>query len=115
MDDSMNEGATEGGCARCGAELDAASRASGLCPRCAKLAHMRGTWKRQMRFYAAMMVAGAVVIVGAWLIFGGVEGSERAWFMAAALGGLGVLGGLFGLALAGFFHLWHREPEDDGR
>ncbi len=94
-------------CEDCGKPVDDAG-AGGLCARCAKLVRMRGTWRRQMRFYAGMMLAGIVLIVVARLIYGGADGDERAWFMLASLGGFGVLGGLFGFGLAAFFHLWHR-------
>ncbi len=95
-------------CTDCGNLLENEAADGGVCGRCAKLARMRGTWRRQMWFYAGMMLAGAVLIALAQSLYGHAEGGERAHFLMAALGGFGVLGGLFGLGLAVFFHLWHR-------
>ncbi len=93
-------------CATCGRE----HREEGI--DCAPCAHRRGTWKRQMRFYALAMLAGVIVLALAQWLYAGVEGAERSRYLLSALGGLGILGGLFGFGVALFFHLWHRRPED---
>jgi len=73
------------------------------------------TWKRQMRIYTMAIVAGSVLLATA--IYQarslphaeGMNGMPLYILEEAGLGGLGLLGGLFGLALAVFFNVWHKK------
>jgi len=99
-------------CVSCKREYQVASGgkpASRLCPACLQ-AKLRGTWKRQMRYYGLSIIAGLLILIYVYLAVKGHGGGMGQGMQALmALGGLGLMGGLFGLALAVFFHLWHRK------
>jgi len=70
------------------------------------------TWKKQMRVYSMVMIAGLGMLVYAYVQlqgqkFHGLQDVSSPVLGMVVLGGLGLMGGLFGLALAVFFHLWH--------
>jgi len=71
------------------------------------------TWKRQMRIYGVIVFTGAIMllydIAEVKALPHDAAGIPAYLMGTAALGGLAVLGGLFGLALAVFFHVWHRK------
>lgn len=69
---------------------------------------MVGTWKRQMKFYGVAIVLGVILMSVAFSQMAGHPHPGAHWFLLMVVGGLGFLGGLFGLALAVFFHIWHR-------
>jgi len=67
-------------------------------------------WKRMMMRYSIVMVLGIIVTV---LIIPYVREGAEAWNMSILLlGGLGIFGGFFGLAVSLFFHLWHGKPSE---
>ena len=65
-----------------------------------------------MRIYSMAMAVGLGMLVYAYFQFKGhqfhgLQEVPATVLGVMVLGGLGVMGGLFGLALAVFFHLWH--------
>jgi len=62
-------------------------------------------WKRLMVRYSVLMLLGIVITIA---IIPYVREGMQAWNMLLLLlGGLGVFGGFFGIAVSLFFHLWH--------
>ncbi len=85
-----------------------------LCLVCRK-DRLARTWKKQMRIYGMAILAGLAMLVYVYVQFKGhqfqgLQGVPVSLLGMMVLGGLGVMGGLFGFALAIFFHLWHRKP-----
>jgi len=72
------------------------------------------TWKKQIRLYSVLILIGAGLFayainqIQALPRGAAAEGMPPMLMATAALGGLGILGGLFGLALAIFFNFLHR-------
>jgi len=94
-------------CSACGVELSGEKK---MCKPCREYLIYR-TWKRQMITYSVVIVLGLLMLVYAYHQF-----TEHHYLLSSAppmlmattiLGGLGLMGGLFGLALAVFFSLWH--------
>jgi len=67
-------------------------------------------WKRLMMRYSILMVIGIVAVIA---IIPSVKSGAEVWNMSILmLGGLGISGGFFGLAVSLFFHLWHAKPTE---
>ncbi|MDQ6995394.1 MAG: hypothetical protein Q9M18_07340 [Mariprofundaceae bacterium] len=67
-------------------------------------------WKRLMKRYSIVMLLGLIVTVVMVLYIR--EGADT-WKMGVLLlGGLGIFGGFFGLAVSLFFHLWHSKESE---
>ncbi|MDQ6952347.1 MAG: hypothetical protein Q9M15_02335 [Mariprofundaceae bacterium] len=67
-------------------------------------------WKRLMIRYSILMVVGVVIIIS---IIPSVKSGAETWNMIILLlGGLGIFGGFFGLAVSLFFHLWHGKASE---
>lgn len=68
-------------------------------------------WKRQMRAYGMIIVLGMAMLVFAYMQFTShhyhIGDAPIMLKLATVLGGLGLMGGFFGLCLAVFFHIWH--------
>lgn len=83
---------------------------NGMCEACIEV-KIKETWKKQMRVYMVSMVAGVLLIFYAYMQFSShhfsLNDAPSTVLMALVLGGLGLMGGLFGFALAAFFNLWH--------
>jgi len=94
-------------CSSCGQEFIGKQK---ICKPCRERL-IRDTWKRQMRTYMMMMALGLGMLVYAYFQFTGqhYQLSEAPPLLLATtiLGGLGLMGGLFGLGLAVFFSIWH--------
>lgn len=95
-------------CEGCGAVVE---EGQALCADCRKLRALdiaNTTWKKQMRFYGILIAVGIVLLVATipqyWRITGDFP---MPLFALTVFGGLAFLGGLFGMSLAVFFHLWH--------
>jgi len=79
---------------------------------------MTSTWKRQIRVYFTIMIVGAAAFFYAVneikaLPHGDTaQGIPTSLMATAEVGGLGILGGLFGLALALFFNFLHRSKSN---
>jgi len=103
-----------GPCSSCGAETDNNKK---TCPSCLQQ-KLDGTWKRQMRNYSMLVGIGTILMV--FSIYqvrhmphsSGMSEMPLSIIGEAAIGGLGLLGGLFGLALAMFFGVWHKKRVD---
>jgi len=62
-------------------------------------------WKRLMKRYTVLALVGVVILVAA---FPYLHDHHETWMMGIMLlGGLSFFGGLFGIAVSLFFHLWH--------
>jgi len=96
-------------CSSCGIEMHNNKK---ICQPCIQ-GRIDTTWKRQIRIYSIMAVFGAILLMydisEVRALPHGADGIPVYLMGAAALGGLAVLGGLFGLALAVFFNVWHRK------
>ncbi|HKI61077.1 MAG TPA: hypothetical protein VKA31_02180 [Mariprofundaceae bacterium] len=96
----------------CDAKFTASGDNIRLCPACRRQ-KLEQTWKRQMRTYSISMLVGLALVVYAFLQFkaGAFTMNEApiTVFVALALGGLGLMGGLFGFSLALFFSMWHKK------
>jgi len=67
-------------------------------------------WKRLMKRYTILILVGIVIF---FAILPSVKHGAETWNMGILLlGGLGIFGGFFGLAVALFFHLWHGKPSE---
>jgi len=68
-------------------------------------------WKRQILAYGTCIVLGMGMLIYAYQQFTGhhyhIADAPLMLKAAVVLGGLGLMGGLFGLALAVFFRMWH--------
>jgi len=103
-----------GQCSSCGMETENNKK---ICSSCLQQ-RLDGTWKRQMRNYSLLAGIGMVLMV--YSIYqvrhmphsSGMSDMPLSIIGEAALGGLGLLGGLFGLTLATFFCLWHKKKTD---
>ncbi len=71
------------------------------------------TWQRQIRVYGVVVLIG-IALFGFAIMQIRSSGSEQISPLLRILsvaGGLATLGGLFGLALAIFFQLWHKKRD----
>jgi len=101
-------------CEKCGQKFDAESGKQ--CPQCRRqeaLQKAKLVWKKQMKFYGATMVVGLLIL---GFVFPQLQDAHhgeasRSMYVYASIGGLCLLGGMFGFALALFFQLWHGKPE----
>ncbi|KON47481.1 hypothetical protein [Mariprofundus ferrooxydans] len=98
-------------CSVCGAET---GREGKICLSCHKH-KVSGTWKRQIRVYLIIIIAGATAFAYAVTKIKALPHSETLQngipphlLYTAEFGGLGILGGLFGLSLALFLKFLHR-------
>jgi len=70
----------------------------------------RTIWKRFMLRYSLLMILGLIITI---VIIPYVKEGAEAWNMGLLLlGGLGLFGGFFGLAVSLFFHLWHSKASE---
>ncbi|MDQ6996777.1 MAG: hypothetical protein Q9M82_04865 [Mariprofundus sp.] len=96
-------------CSSCGVEMQDKKK---LCMSCIE-GKINATWKRQMRIYSISVVLGIVLLVydisEVRALPHDAAGIPPYLLGGCALGGLALLGGLFGLALAAFFNVWHRK------
>ncbi len=96
-------------CSSCGVEVQDKKK---LCAPCIQ-DKINMTWKRQIRVYSVMVLLGAILLVydiaEVRALPHDAAGVPVYLMGGAALGGLALLGGLFGLALAVFFNVWHRK------
>jgi len=64
-----------------------------------------------MRTYSIIIVLGVALLIYSYFQFSGhhyhIDDAPLHLKLATLLGGLGLMGGLFGLGLAVLFHLWH--------
>lgn len=105
-------------CSSCQREFDETSGAgtSRLCPSCRR-DRLVNTWKRQMRNYGVSMMVGLAVLGYVFLSLKGHPHTAMTPLLKAlmAVGGLFLMGGLFGFSLALFFHFWHRKKNNKAR
>ncbi len=96
-------------CSSCGVETHDNKK---VCKPCIQN-KIEATWKRQIRIYSIIALFGAILLMydisEVRALPHGADGIPVYLIGAGALGGLAVLGGLFGLALAVFFNVWHRK------
>ncbi|PIO89790.1 MAG: hypothetical protein CO017_01855 [Zetaproteobacteria bacterium CG_4_8_14_3_um_filter_59_5] len=96
-----------GVCLYCGQETVDAKKA---CQPCRESLAAK-IWKRQMRTYGIFIALGMLMLVYAYFQFTShhynIGDAPLLLKLATVLGGLGLMGGLFGLALAVFFNIWH--------
>jgi len=101
-------------CSTCGAEFENKSKPFKHCVSCRKVRLEKG-WKKQMRFYGLIMAAGVLLLAYAIPEFRGqhysLNDAPQGLLLSMVAGGLAVLGGMFGFALAIFFHIWHGKPK----
>ncbi len=94
-------------CASCGQETETERK---LCQSCL---HQKvgETWKRQMRIYSIAMLVGLLMLIYDYFQFTGhhyaLSSAPLPLLVLMILGGLGLMGGLFGFSLAVFFQMWH--------
>jgi len=67
-----------------------------------------------MKFYGVAVAVGMVLLIIAVPQLAGATKTSPPMLLMAIVGGFGVLGGLFGLVLAAFFHLWHHKGDAQG-
>jgi len=98
-------------CTSCAQEFEGEQK---LCPSCRE-ALISETWKRQMRTYTIVIVLGVGLLAFDYYQFSGnhynYNNAPIPLLVATALGGLGLMGGLFGFGLALFFSIWHGRPK----
>lgn len=98
-------------CSSCGQELSGEKK---LCKPCREQLISK-TWKRQMLTYGIIVVLGFAMVMYSYFQFTNhhylISEAPPRLLVTTILGGLGLMGGLFGLALALFFSFWHRKPE----
>jgi len=68
-------------------------------------------WVHQMRIYSILILTGLVMLVYDYLQFTGhhygLGDAPLELMIMLVLGGLGLMGGIFGFLLAAFFKIWH--------
>jgi len=96
-------------CSSCGQEVSGEKK---LCTPCREQLISK-TWKHQMLTYSAIAALGLAMVVYSYFQFTDhdylISQAPPRLLITTILGGLGLMGGLFGLALALFFSLWHRK------
>jgi len=94
-------------CTYCGMEIPEGKKACQPC----RDNLISKVWKRQIRAYGLFIALGLALLVYAWFQFAGhhytISDAPLVLKAATVMGGLGLMGGSFGLMLAVFFHLWH--------
>ncbi len=100
-------------CPDCGAEFSTSvEKKSRFCPDCGKQ-RIEKTWKRQMRVYGMLILGGMALILIDYMQFKGgdvaIQQASPLLLASLVLGGLGLMGGLFGFSLALFFSMWHKK------
>ena len=94
-------------CSICGKETESSKV---MCDDCFQL-KVKQTWKRQMRVYGIAMLVGVLMLVYAYMQFSNQHYTlgDAPWHARGAMmfGGLALMGGGFGFAIAFFFQLWH--------
>jgi H+/Cl- antiporter ClcA len=98
-----------GVCSSCGQEVSGEKK---LCTPCREQLISK-TWKRQMLTYSVIVALGLAMVVYSYFQFTDhhylISEAPPRLLITTILGGLGLMGGLFGLALALFFSIWHRK------
>ncbi|MDQ6993477.1 MAG: hypothetical protein Q9M31_08375 [Mariprofundus sp.] len=100
-------------CSLCGSETE---DKSGICLPCRR-AKISNTWKRQIKVYCLLIVVGiasfyyAISEIKAIPHIETTNGIPPLLMVEAGIGGFGILGGIFGLALALFFSFLHRNKQ----
>lgn len=98
-------------CKACGGEFEnSGEKQFQECVSCRRKKLKLG-WKRQMRFYGILIAVGVALLAYVIPEFRSnhysLADSPVSLLGGIVLGGLGLLGGLFGFSLALFFHYWH--------
>jgi len=95
-------------CSSCGQKYSGKKK---ICDACIELLASR-TWKIQMRIYSLAILLGMVLLAYDYSQFTnghyGLNSAPLPLLILLAAGGLGLMGGLFGLALAAFFSILHK-------
>lgn len=90
-----------------------------ICPACGMslaVNQIGKTWVRQIKVYAAMVIAGIILLLISMpkIIHHGHTPPDQMLVIAAIAGGLASLGGLFGVCVALFFYyLWKNKTVDE--
>jgi len=98
-------------CSSCQVEVPEKKKLCGSCFN----DRIHATWKRQIRNYGVVIMLGVLLlmfdIVEVRALPHGVSEMPSYLMGTVAIGGLAVTGGLFGVALALFFSVWHKKKD----